>query len=91
MSKKLLLFPFGGNAREALLSVFAVNEKRNEWETILYGYVDQLPVDSNYNITVEEIIDVLTLDQTNKDKLLLVWGIIEPTLEAIKLRTEPSS
>lgn len=66
-------------------------EKRNEWETILYGYVDQLPVDSNYNITVEEIIDVLTLDQTNKDKLLLVWGIIEPTLEAIKLRTEPSS
>jgi len=38
MSKKLLLFPFGGNAREALLSVFAVNEKINEWEIL--GFLD---------------------------------------------------
>ena len=38
MSTKLILFPFGGNAREALLSVFAINEKKYEWE--IMGFVD---------------------------------------------------
>ena len=38
MSKKLLLFPFGGNAREALMSVFAVNEKNKEW--VVLGFID---------------------------------------------------
>jgi sugar O-acyltransferase (sialic acid O-acetyltransferase NeuD family) len=38
MSKKLLLFPFGGNARESLVSIFAINEIRKEWD--LLGFVD---------------------------------------------------
>jgi sugar O-acyltransferase (sialic acid O-acetyltransferase NeuD family) len=38
MSKKLLLFPFGGNARESLASVFAINEKKDDWD--LLGFVD---------------------------------------------------
>ncbi len=38
MSKKLLLFPFGGNAREALVSIFAMNENKDEWD--LLGFVD---------------------------------------------------
>jgi len=38
MPKKLLLFPFGGNAREALMSVFAINERRNEWDIL--GFID---------------------------------------------------
>ncbi len=38
MSSKLLLFPFGGNAREALLSVFALREKNAEWDIL--GFID---------------------------------------------------
>lgn len=38
MSKKLLLFPFGGNAREALLSIFAINSIRPEWDIV--GFAD---------------------------------------------------
>ena len=38
MSKKLLLFPFGGNAKESLMSVFAINEKIREWD--IAGFID---------------------------------------------------
>ena len=38
MSKKLLLFPFGGNARESLMSVFAINAGREEWDIL--GFID---------------------------------------------------
>lgn len=38
MSKKLLLFPFGGNAREALLSIFAINKIKREWDIV--GFID---------------------------------------------------
>ncbi|MDF0673226.1 MAG: NeuD/PglB/VioB family sugar acetyltransferase [Nitrospira sp.] len=38
MSKKLLLFPFGGNAKEALISVFAINSIRPEWDIV--GFLD---------------------------------------------------
>ncbi len=38
MFKKLLLFPFGGNAREALISVFAINNVQPEWDIV--GFVD---------------------------------------------------
>ena len=38
MPKKLLLFPFGGNARESLLSVFAINEIKQEWDIL--GFID---------------------------------------------------
>ena len=41
MSKKLLLFPFGGNARESLMSVFAINAKREEWDIV--GFMDDDP------------------------------------------------
>lgn len=41
MSRKLLLFPFGGNAREALLSIFAMNEKEAQWDVI--GFIDDDP------------------------------------------------
>jgi sugar O-acyltransferase (sialic acid O-acetyltransferase NeuD family) len=38
MSKKLLLFPFGGNAREAIISVLAINSIRPEWDIV--GFFD---------------------------------------------------
>lgn len=38
MSSKLLLFPFGGNARESLMSVFAINERLPEWDIL--GFID---------------------------------------------------
>lgn len=38
MSKKLLLFPFGGNAKEALISVFAINRVQPEWDIV--GFLD---------------------------------------------------
>lgn len=38
MYKKLFIFPFGGNARESLLSLLAINEKRKEWDII--GFID---------------------------------------------------
>jgi len=44
MPKKLLLFPFGGNARESLMSIFAVNEAENCWDIL--GFIDD--DDSNH-------------------------------------------
>lgn len=38
MSKKLLIFPFGGNGKESLISILAINEMRPEWEVI--GFID---------------------------------------------------
>jgi len=41
MPKKLLIFPFGGNGREALISVLAINDIRKEWDIV--GFVDDSP------------------------------------------------
>jgi sugar O-acyltransferase (sialic acid O-acetyltransferase NeuD family) len=38
MHKKLLIFPFGGNAREALLCVFAINRQKHTWDVL--GFLD---------------------------------------------------
>jgi len=38
MSKTLLIFPFGGNARESLISVLALNRVNPEWEVM--GFID---------------------------------------------------
>jgi sugar O-acyltransferase (sialic acid O-acetyltransferase NeuD family) len=38
MAKKLLLFPFGGNSKEAVISVLAINNVRHEWDII--GFLD---------------------------------------------------
>ena len=38
MLKKLILFPFGGNAREALMSVLALNAAKKQWNVL--GFVD---------------------------------------------------
>ena len=38
MSKKLILFPFGGNARDSLLSILAINAIRKTWNII--GFMD---------------------------------------------------
>ena len=38
MSKKLLIFPFGGNGKESLISIHAINEMRPEWEVV--GFID---------------------------------------------------
>ena len=38
MLKELLIFPFGGNAREALLSIFAINALKKEWQVL--GFID---------------------------------------------------
>jgi len=41
MSKEIVLFPFGGNARESLLSILAINRIRREWDII--GFMDDNP------------------------------------------------
>lgn len=41
MPEQLLIFPFGGNAREALLSVLAINQRQKEWDIL--GFVDDDP------------------------------------------------
>lgn len=38
MAKKILLFPFGGNAKESLLSIFAANKAAREWDVL--GFFD---------------------------------------------------
>lgn len=38
MPRKLILFPYGGNARESLLSIFAINDICREWEIL--GFID---------------------------------------------------
>ena len=38
MSKKLLIFPFGGNAKESLISILAINRIKPEWEVL--GFID---------------------------------------------------
>lgn len=38
MFKKLLIFPFGGNGREALISILAMNRVREEWD--IKGFLD---------------------------------------------------
>ncbi|GAB4390619.1 MAG: dTDP-4-amino-4,6-dideoxy-D-glucose acetyltransferase VioB [Thermodesulfovibrionales bacterium] len=42
MPKKLLIFPFGGNARESLLSVLALNQAQREWDVV--GFLDDDPL-----------------------------------------------
>ena len=39
MSKKLIIFPFGGNAKEALMSIFDINSIRSEWDIL--GFIDE--------------------------------------------------
>ena len=36
--KDLVLFPFGGNARESLISIFAINNVNREWD--ISGFID---------------------------------------------------
>jgi sugar O-acyltransferase (sialic acid O-acetyltransferase NeuD family) len=38
MPKTLLIFPFGGNAKESLISVLAINRVRPEWDVA--GFID---------------------------------------------------
>lgn len=38
MSKQLFIFPFGGNGKESLISILAMNEMRPEWEVV--GFID---------------------------------------------------
>lgn len=38
MPDKLLLFPFGGNSREALAAIFALNDLKDQWEIL--GFLD---------------------------------------------------
>jgi sugar O-acyltransferase (sialic acid O-acetyltransferase NeuD family) len=39
--KKIILFPFGGNARESLASIFAMNKQATEWDIV--GFIDDNP------------------------------------------------
>ena len=41
MPKKLILFPFGGNAREALTVIRDINKIKREWE--VFGFIDDDP------------------------------------------------
>ncbi len=41
MSKEIIIFPFGGNAREALISIEAMNKFNDEWSII--GFIDDEP------------------------------------------------
>lgn len=41
MLKKLILFPFGGNSREALLTILMINGRKKVWDVI--GFMDDDP------------------------------------------------
>lgn len=41
MPEKLILFPFGGNSREALLSVLSINARKKTWDIL--GFIDDNP------------------------------------------------
>ena len=41
MPKKLIIFPFGGNAREAVDTILAINRINREWD--LLGFIDDDP------------------------------------------------
>jgi len=38
MHKRLIIFPFGGNGREALVSLSAINKAKKEWDIL--GFID---------------------------------------------------
>ncbi len=38
MPKKIILFPFGGNAKESLISILAINSIKKEWDVV--GFID---------------------------------------------------
>lgn len=38
MAKKLIIFPFGGNAREALACIFDINTVKKSWDVV--GFID---------------------------------------------------
>ncbi|MFA5087833.1 MAG: NeuD/PglB/VioB family sugar acetyltransferase [Candidatus Omnitrophota bacterium] len=41
MIKKLIIFPFGGNAREALGAILDINKQKKEWDVL--GFLDDDP------------------------------------------------
>jgi sugar O-acyltransferase (sialic acid O-acetyltransferase NeuD family) len=41
MSKKLIIYPFGGNARESLITILEINRIKKEWDVV--GFVDDDP------------------------------------------------
>lgn len=41
MPKKILIFPFGGNARESIISILAINKIKREWDIV--GFIDDNP------------------------------------------------
>lgn len=41
MPKKIIVFPFGGNSKESLLSIFAINSKSKKWD--IKGFIDDEP------------------------------------------------
>ncbi|MFC1620971.1 acetyltransferase [Candidatus Omnitrophota bacterium] len=42
MLKKIILFPFGGNTRESLLSILAINRIEEQWK--IMGFIDDNPL-----------------------------------------------
>ena len=38
MSNQLILFPFGGNARDALVSIQDINRDKRQWDVV--GFID---------------------------------------------------
>lgn len=38
MPKKIIIFPFGGNARESLISILTINAIKKEWDIV--GFID---------------------------------------------------
>lgn len=45
MPEKLILFPFGGNSREGLLSILAINRQKDKWDIV--GFIDDDPSTHN--------------------------------------------
>jgi hypothetical protein len=43
MAKEILLFPFGGNAKESLISILAINNARREWNVL--GFITNEPLE----------------------------------------------
>ena len=69
MFKKLLLFPFGGNAREALVTILAINAVHKEWDVL--GFVDDDPSQKGKSSNGVEVLGGRGLFQQYPDAYVL--------------------
>lgn len=70
MAKKLLVFPFGGSAREALLCIQDINKKKKIWDVL--GFIDDNPQKKGMSLYGVKVLGRRDLFAKHKDARILV-------------------